>query len=232
MYPPRVFAWVHGCTWKACREILPWITTYARYEIRQTYLGDSSQETTRWPDTIKLCPRDEIRPRNGMHIASSTFAWTVTYIALDERWRRLPRYWRIVIDTTFVSMEYRRGERRRHGKTSLLHRLFPCSIDSQKMPVTRRSYICLLPSTFSFLSLPFLPPLFNSTPSLFPSSVRSRRLSLAIHILLCFSFDRDESRREREGERSESGMPPRKNEKCNKKRTTAVLPPCLAVAIE
>lgn len=47
IYAPHVSRSIYGCTWEVYREILPWITTYARYEIRQTYLEDSSQETTR-----------------------------------------------------------------------------------------------------------------------------------------------------------------------------------------
>lgn len=63
--------------------------------------------------------------------------------------------------------------------------------------------VSFFPPFLSFLFPPFS-PLFNSTPPLFPSSVHSRRLSLAIHILLCFSFDRVERTGEKERQRGAS----------------------------
>lgn len=63
--------------------------------------------------------------------------------------------------------------------------------------------VSFLPPFLSFL-FPFFSPLFNSTPPLFPSSVHSTRLSLTIHILLCFSFHRVGRKGEKEREREAS----------------------------
>lgn len=213
-YPPRVSRSIYECTWEVYREILPWITTYARYEIRQTYLEDSSQETTRWPDTIKALPtrRDPPTKRDAHRCSHSycIYIYSMYYTRDDLRY-----YWRIT-DGAFLSLYMtharEKGKMRKRGITSSPSSLFfPWSIDSQKMPVW--------PSLSFHRFFPFTSP--SSSFSSFPLSLSDVSLSFSGSVFLferlslflspSFSFSRSI------GSREQAGMPPQEYEKCNKK---------------
>lgn len=151
-YPPRVSRSIYECTWEVYREILPWITTYARYEIRQTYLEDSSQETTRWPDTIKALPTRRDPPtKRDAHRCSHSYCIYI-YIVCIIRETIF-----VIIDVSPMALFYpyiwhTREKRGRCGKevSPHLHRLFSFlgRLTHRKCQSGR-----LFPSTVSFRSL-------------------------------------------------------------------------------
>lgn len=195
-YPPRVSRSIYECTWEVYREILPWITTYARYEIRQTYLEDSSQETTRWPDTIKALPtrRDPPTKRDAHRCSHSycIYIYSMYYTRDDLRY-----YWRIT-DGAFLSLYMTHAERKGEDAEKRYHLI---SI------VSSLSLVDWLTENAS-LAVSFLPPFLSVHFSLFffffvPSfSVRCisfffwisvslrKALSLSFSLLFFFSFDR------------------------------------------